>query len=77
MSKRVSRRKFLTTAAAGVTLLPAAAARTYAANEAMARQAEKMGQRSAAATFYSRIVSDYPGSSAAARAKEGLASLRR
>ncbi|MHC4504462.1 MAG: Gfo/Idh/MocA family protein [Planctomycetota bacterium] len=35
MPKRVSRRKFLKTAAAGVTLVPALSVRTYAANEAI------------------------------------------
>jgi hypothetical protein len=43
----------------------------------MARQAEKMGQRGAAATFYARVVKDYPDSSFAARAKERLDSLRK
>jgi len=38
----------------------------------MARQAEKMGQRSAARTFYTRIVNEYPGTSAARRAEERL-----
>jgi len=38
----------------------------------MARQAEKVGQRSAARTFYSRIVKQYPGTSAAKRAAERL-----
>jgi len=38
----------------------------------MARQAEKVGQRSAARTFYSRIVKQYPGTSVAKRAAERL-----
>jgi hypothetical protein len=43
----------------------------------MARQAEKMGQRGAAVTFYSRIVRDYPDTSAAKRAQDRLAALRK
>jgi hypothetical protein len=43
----------------------------------MARQAEKMGQRGAAATFYARVVKDHPDSSFAARAKERLARIRK
>ena len=43
----------------------------------MARQAEKMRQRSAAITFYSKIVKDYPGTSFAKRAKERLGKLRK
>jgi hypothetical protein len=38
----------------------------------MARQAERIGQRSAARTFYSRIVKEYPGTSAAKRAAAKL-----
>ncbi|MHC4503970.1 MAG: electron transporter RnfD [Planctomycetota bacterium] len=38
----------------------------------MARQAEKMGQRGAAATFYKRIVRDYPDTSFADRARGRL-----
>ncbi|MHC4201964.1 MAG: tetratricopeptide repeat protein, partial [Planctomycetota bacterium] len=44
---------------------------------AMAQRAEKMGQRSAASSFYSRVVRSYPGTSAAARAKDKLALLGR
>ncbi len=43
----------------------------------MAGRAEKMGQRSAAASLYSRIVKTYAGTSFAARAGQKLASLRR
>ncbi len=43
----------------------------------MARQAEKMGQRGAAVSFYSRIVKDYPDTSAAKRAQEKLTALRK
>jgi hypothetical protein len=43
----------------------------------MARQAEKMSQRSAARTFYKRIVSEYPGTAAARRAEEKLKKLGR
>ncbi len=43
----------------------------------MARQAEKMGQRSAAASLYSRVVGQYPESSFAKRAGEKLKSLRK
>ncbi|MHC4501802.1 MAG: tetratricopeptide repeat protein [Planctomycetota bacterium] len=43
----------------------------------MARQAEKMGQRSAARTFYSKVVKDYPGTSFAKRAKEKLKKLQK
>jgi len=61
---------------------PAASAKSTAEKKAerllaMARRAEKMGQRSAATSFYSRIVRGYPGTSAAARAKSRLASLGR
>ena len=41
----------------------------------MARQAEKMGQRGAAATFYKRIVKDHPDTSFADRARGRLDSL--
>ncbi len=56
---------------------PAASAKDPAERKAeqlfkMARQAEKMGQRSAARTFYSRIVREYPGTSAAKRAAAKL-----
>jgi len=41
----------------------------------MARQAEQMGQRDAAVSFYKKLVSEYPGSTFAARATERLAAL--
>ena len=43
----------------------------------MARQAEKMGQRDAARTFYKRVVEQYPDTSAARRAKARLDSISR
>jgi len=43
----------------------------------MARQAEKMGQRGAAASLYSKIVKDYAGTSFAGRAQERLERLGR
>lgn len=43
----------------------------------MARQAEKMGQRSAAESLYSKVVRQYPDSTAAGLARERLKSLRR
>jgi len=43
----------------------------------MAKQAEKMGQRSAARSFYKRVVADYPDTSAAKRAKARLDSIGR
>ena len=51
----------------------AAAGRLYR----MARQAEKMRQREAAASMYSKIVKDYPGTSFAKRAEERLGKLGR
>ncbi len=42
----------------------------------MARQAEAMGQRSAAASLYSKIVKEHPKSSYAERARKRLDSLR-
>ena len=61
---------------------PAPQARDKAAAKAgrlfkMARQAEQMGQRGAAVTFYSRVVRDYAGTSFAERAQERLDSLRK
>ena len=43
----------------------------------MARQAEKMGQRGAAASLYSKIVRDYPGTSFAGQAQDRLKRLGR
>ncbi|MHC4507068.1 MAG: family 16 glycoside hydrolase, partial [Planctomycetota bacterium] len=52
---------------------PAASGRAKPA----ARQAEKMGRRSAAASLYSRVVRQYPESAAAELARERLKSLRK
>jgi sugar phosphate isomerase/epimerase len=43
----------------------------------MARQAEKMGQRGAAASIYSKIVRDYPGTASAGQAQDRLKRLGR
>jgi TolA-binding protein len=43
----------------------------------MARRAERIGQREAAAGIYSKIVADYSDASCADRARKRLASLRK
>jgi TolA-binding protein len=42
-----------------------------------ALNAERMGQRGLAATFYSKIVKEYPGTPAAAKAAERLKKIGR